>query len=325
LMKRWYKQLPKRLFADFDRHSVTEDQLIYADQKLTEMDRRLFHWLLCMLLLVVEKHSLNKMDPKNCAIVWGPGMVGAHNEAAIGAASAMEGFEDTRFGISIVENNLRHLHQSGTLPSSTQESSTAVPPTQTESGAPAAAVSFSPAEPAPQPTPPGNLPRPNLHVMVPSAPKKPPAALPLPSAPPSRSRSRSGAGPGTIPQPLGFGSAVMSEMMAKRSLKTSSPAVTPDRTASTSVLAQSTEQTSPATVTFTDKTKPPATPPPRPPGTAPKIPPKPPASLSSGGSSPPKGAPPVPPKPVVEMTTRRDVSQKPGGRPHSVSVSHFYK
>jgi hypothetical protein len=71
---------------------------------------RLFYWLMDLLLKVVEKQEVNFMDPKNLAIVWGPGMVGSSQDAVLSdPMNAMDGFNDTRFGINVIETNLTNM------------------------------------------------------------------------------------------------------------------------------------------------------------------------------------------------------------------------
>ena len=99
------------------------------------MDKRLFHWLICMLLDVVSLQQANMMNSKNCAIVWGPGMIGASDSATSAgpvyvSLGAMEGLEDTRFGISLVESILQHYFETGTRPSSAQGAPAASPSTE---------------------------------------------------------------------------------------------------------------------------------------------------------------------------------------------------
>jgi len=131
LMKRWFKQIPHRLLAGADKN-LSEEEMVHPEKYLTGMDLTLFNWLVCLLVLVVEKQAENKMDPKNCAIVWGPGMVGSANEGAVDQSGlgAMDGFEETRFGISVVEANVRKSFQEGVkiqnlpVPSNQQSSPT---------------------------------------------------------------------------------------------------------------------------------------------------------------------------------------------------------
>ena len=91
---------------------------MHPERFLSGMTLSLFSWLTCLLIRVVERQEVNKMDPKNCAIVWGPGMIGSATDTAVDASGlgAMDGFEDTRFGINFVELNVRHHYQNKTLP-----------------------------------------------------------------------------------------------------------------------------------------------------------------------------------------------------------------
>lgn len=48
-------------------------------------------------------------------IVWGPGLVGSSNDGPA-SGNVFEGFNDTRFGVNVVECNLSHLIEQNALP-----------------------------------------------------------------------------------------------------------------------------------------------------------------------------------------------------------------
>lgn len=98
-------------------HSISDSEILLLDNHLSDINARLFNWLICLLLLVVDKEEENKMDPKNCAIVWGPGMIGSSQDtAATTFGSPMEDFEETRFGINAVQYNVATHKKAGTKP-----------------------------------------------------------------------------------------------------------------------------------------------------------------------------------------------------------------
>ena len=59
------------------------------------------------------------MEPKNCAIVWGPGMVGSNDQSS-SIMGALDHFNDTGFGVSVIESNLSHLVEKKLQPYSIQ-------------------------------------------------------------------------------------------------------------------------------------------------------------------------------------------------------------
>lgn len=123
LMKRWYKELPKRLLVDVNRDLDDSQYLKLENLLKDELYVRLFYWLMDLLLKVVEKQDVNFMDPKNLAIVWGPGMVGSSQDAVLSdPMNAMDGFNDTRFGINVIEMNLTHLSRNNIKPANVLKS-----------------------------------------------------------------------------------------------------------------------------------------------------------------------------------------------------------
>jgi len=120
LLKRWYKALPTRLLADVDREDESDEFAMKYPTFLSNMGTRLASWLIDLLLDVVEHQETNLMDPKNCAIVWGPGMTGSSDEKTLTGSpldmGAMAGFSDTRFGINFIQANVAHYHNTKTKP-----------------------------------------------------------------------------------------------------------------------------------------------------------------------------------------------------------------
>ena len=116
LIKRWYKELPGRLLEDL-KSETSNEILLNLHTELSDIEYRLFNWLICLLLQVSENEEKNKMDGKNCAIVWGPALVGTSSSKAKGYVGAsMEDFERTKLGITAVELNIMHHKMNNTIP-----------------------------------------------------------------------------------------------------------------------------------------------------------------------------------------------------------------
>ena len=103
-----------RILSQVDKN-LNDNEILHLENHLPASLMKLFDWLVSLLLLVVAKQELNLMDPKNCAIVWGPGMIGS-SEAANSTIAAFDDFQDTRFGINVIEGNISYLRNNNLKP-----------------------------------------------------------------------------------------------------------------------------------------------------------------------------------------------------------------
>lgn len=113
--------MPERLLANVDREDESDEFALKYPTYLSPMNTILMSWLLDLLLKVVEYKDINLMDPKNCAIVWGPGMTGSADDVAVSSSTtmdmgAMAGLSDTRFGINSIQANVAHLMETKSRP-----------------------------------------------------------------------------------------------------------------------------------------------------------------------------------------------------------------
>jgi len=101
LIKRWFKDLPKKLFASVPA-SILQDnaqlEKIRSHESLSPLYQNLSFWLFELLTDVAEKSAINRMTPNNLGIVFGPGVFGS-----------FDSIEDTKIGSEIVSRTLQYL------------------------------------------------------------------------------------------------------------------------------------------------------------------------------------------------------------------------
>eukprot|EP01102_Stenamoeba_stenopodia_P017924 TRINITY_DN6501_c0_g1_i1.p1 TRINITY_DN6501_c0_g1~~TRINITY_DN6501_c0_g1_i1.p1 ORF type:complete len:1158 (+),score=269.87 TRINITY_DN6501_c0_g1_i1:285-3758(+) len=114
LLKRFFKELPHRVLGQLtpEMTGESEEQLVQAGNYLTEYQKHLFLWLLDLLVDAASRSSITKMDSKNLAIVWGPGMVGSSSADA----NPYVGLMLMQYGTSLLNQNISYLMKNGKLP-----------------------------------------------------------------------------------------------------------------------------------------------------------------------------------------------------------------
>jgi hypothetical protein len=91
VLKRWFKELPLRLFALVPDETV-DDELatVKVGDCLPDNYRSLFLWLLRIMVDTARYSDSNKMDSKNLALVWGPTLGGANDDPAGSLLSVLD-------------------------------------------------------------------------------------------------------------------------------------------------------------------------------------------------------------------------------------------
>jgi len=114
LIKRWYKDLPKRIFAGLHK-SILDDKTrcLNLYPELSPLESNLAKWLFELLVDTTEHAEVNKMSPNNLGIVFGPGVYGSASNidvtSRMGALAALTGMDESKFGLDIIEINIQNL------------------------------------------------------------------------------------------------------------------------------------------------------------------------------------------------------------------------
>eukprot|EP01100_Stratorugosa_tubuloviscum_P007468 TRINITY_DN3108_c0_g6_i1.p1 TRINITY_DN3108_c0_g6~~TRINITY_DN3108_c0_g6_i1.p1 ORF type:complete len:960 (-),score=465.42 TRINITY_DN3108_c0_g6_i1:87-2966(-) len=107
LLKRFFKELPERLFGKITDELLDEDEenLLKAGDRISDLYKSMLLWLLDLLADTVSHEMINKMDTKNLAIVWGPGLVGS----SVVESNPLATLSLTQLGTNLVYMSLNYF------------------------------------------------------------------------------------------------------------------------------------------------------------------------------------------------------------------------
>jgi len=111
LLKRWYKSLPRRIFATVDKdklkNNLSSARTIH--RTLPSLEHALTTWLIEVLLQVSKHQETNHMTPDNLGIVFGPGVFGStEEELNMSPLMMMQSIEDCKLGKDVIREIVQY-------------------------------------------------------------------------------------------------------------------------------------------------------------------------------------------------------------------------